>query len=313
MKTLAAVSLAALIAAAAEASEPRSVVFESRGETLAGHLYLPEGHDGAAPINAVIVTGAWTTVKEQMPAVYARELAARGYAALTFDFRGWGESAGAPRHLEDPTRKTEDILAAAAYLDSLDEVGAIGGLGVCASAGYMVAAANRSEAIGSVALVAPWLHDEALVNAVYGGPEGVAELIQVGREAAAHEARTGEPREIEGASTTNEAALMFGAPYYTDPERGLIPAWDNAFNLASWEGWLTFDAIALASELRDPVVIVHSEAAAIPEGARRFFAAAPTTKRELWLEAVPQFDFYDRPEPVRAASAAVAAHFADTL
>ena len=46
---------------------------------------------------AVIVTGAWTTVTEQMTGIYARELANRGLATLAFDFTGWGESGGEPR------------------------------------------------------------------------------------------------------------------------------------------------------------------------------------------------------------------------
>ena len=45
----------------------------------------------------MIVTGTWTTVKEQMAGIYARELANRGLAALAFDFTGWGESGGAPQ------------------------------------------------------------------------------------------------------------------------------------------------------------------------------------------------------------------------
>lgn len=56
---------------------------------LAANLYLPKDAKDA-PV--VVVTGAWTTVKEQMPAVYAQALAERGYAALTFDFRGWGKA-----------------------------------------------------------------------------------------------------------------------------------------------------------------------------------------------------------------------------
>jgi uncharacterized protein len=46
---------------------------------------------------AVIVTGSWLTVKEQMPETYAVRLAERGYTAFTFDFTGFGESGGAPR------------------------------------------------------------------------------------------------------------------------------------------------------------------------------------------------------------------------
>jgi hypothetical protein len=107
---------------------------------------------------------------------------------------------------------------------------------------------------------------------------------------------------------------MFQAPYYTDADRGLIPEWRNEFDLASWEGWLTFDAIRIAPRLSaKPVAIVHSEAAAIPQGARSFYGKLTGPRRELWLDNVGQLDFYDRAEPVTRSANFVAAHFANTL
>jgi alpha-beta hydrolase superfamily lysophospholipase len=41
-------------------------------------------------------------------------MAQRGFVALTFDFRGWGESGGQRRQLENPQQKIDDIIAAAA-------------------------------------------------------------------------------------------------------------------------------------------------------------------------------------------------------
>jgi uncharacterized protein len=66
----------------------QTVNFESNGTPLVGTLYLPT--DRGIPLPAVVVTGAWMTVKEQMAATYAQALAERGFAALAFDFRGWG-------------------------------------------------------------------------------------------------------------------------------------------------------------------------------------------------------------------------------
>ena len=298
--------------AGAQAAKTLRVTFESQGDTLVGTLHLPGDRRVGEPLNAVVVTGAWTTVKEQMPAIYAAELAARGYAALAFDFRGWGESEGEPRQLEDPARKIEDIVAAAAFLDGLQGVDAVGGLGICASAGYMVSASIRSDAIRSVGLVAAWLHDAAIVDAVYGGPDAVAGLIATGREAEAHFAETGEARMILAASADDPTALMGDAPYYVDPGRGAIADYVNAFNLASWEAWLTFDALVLGPQMINPLVLVHSEAAAIPQGARAF-EASTRKARGVWIEEVGQFDFYDQPQAVTRASDEVAAHFDATL
>ena len=97
MKTLALTTAAALMASTAAIAqvETRTVTFENEGAMLSGTLYLPEGHNGAA-LPTVVVTGAWTSVQKQMPANYAREMAEHGFAAFTFDFRGWGESGDPP-------------------------------------------------------------------------------------------------------------------------------------------------------------------------------------------------------------------------
>jgi fermentation-respiration switch protein FrsA (DUF1100 family) len=318
MKTLlaSAALIAATLASPAEAATSKRVMFESGGQRLVGDLYLPESYKAGTRLPAVVVTGAWMTVKEQMPARYAAELADRGYAALAFDFRGWGQSEGAQRQLESPTLKTEDIAAAAAFLATRPEVDPrrIGGLGICASAGYMAGAVAASPHLRSMAMVAPWLHDRAIVDLVYGGSDGVAKLVATGRQAAEQFARTGTSVLVPAASTTDRDAVMFQAPYYTEASRGQIPEWRNQFDLASWEGWLSFDALAIAPRLGNkPTALVHSEAAAIPQGARSFYGKLTGPKRDLWLLGISQFDFYDREAPVSRAADFVAAHFAESL
>lgn len=299
----------------AQAAQVKEVTFESNEQTLVGNLYLPDDYQEGTKLPGTVITGAWTTVKEQMPANYAEEMADRGYAALVFDFRNWGESQGDNRQFENPANKTEDIVAAANYLATREEVDAnkIAGLGICASSGYMAGAAAQSEDIKSVALVAPWLHDRELVNEIYGGEESVQNLIQTSREAQAKYETTGEISTVPAASQTNENAVMYQAEYYTDPERGAIPEYVNEFNLASWEGWLTYDAMAIADNIDEPVLIVHSEAAAIPQGAHEFYQRLPGQKEQLWLENTTQFEFYDSPEAIATAGDAVAEHFEQTL
>jgi fermentation-respiration switch protein FrsA (DUF1100 family) len=307
---------AAFVSTGADAQTSKRVIFENQGQRMVGDLYLPPDYAAGKKYPAVIVTGAWMTVKEQMPARYAAEMAARGYVALAFDFRNWGQSEGAERQLENPGNKTSDIVAAAAFLSGRPEVDAqrIGGLGICASAGYMAGATAASPHIRSFALVAPWLHDRQLVESVYGGADGVSKLLTTSLDAATRFRQTGKPVMAPAASLTDSTAIMFKVPYYTERDRGEIPEWVNEFNLASWEGWLNFDAVGLAPRVgQKPAAIVHSEAAAIPDGARRFYAKLQGPKSELWLPDVSQLDFYDRPEPVRLSSDFVAKHFQNTL
>jgi hypothetical protein len=314
----AALTVALPVHAAAESSPaPRvsEVTFNSAGEKIVGRLYVPADVTAERPAPGLVVTGAWMTVKEQMAGRYAHEMASRGFVALTFDFRGWGESGGQRRQLEDPQDKIQDIRAAIAFLQTRPEVAGqrIGGLGICASSGYMVTAATQTEALQSVALVAPWLHDKQIVEATYGGTEGVAKLLAAGREAEVNYQRTHQQAFVPASSLTDKTAIMFGVPYYTEADRGMIPAWRNQADPAFWEKWLSFDAMPPAPRLKQPFFMVHSEAAAIPQGAHQFYAAVQSPKNELWLDKVSQFDFYDRPGPLTTASDNVAAHFRQTL
>ena len=319
IKSLAATAAAGAITACGNAGTPATdaaytverVTFESGGETLVGNLYIPAGVDGENRTDGIVVTGAWTTIKEHMPGTYAAEMAKRGEIALAFDFRTWGESGGATRSFENPDNKIEDIIAAGEFLATRPEVDGVNGLGICASAGYMATAAEQSPTFQTIALVAPWLHNAAIVEEVYGGADGVAGLIETGRNAAATEAETGAPQLIPATGPEDSASLMPGVPYYTEEGLGMIPEWENTFNLASWEAWLTFDGVRAAPGISQPLMIVHSEDAAIPAGAHQFFADLQSDKEELWLDGVTQFDFYHREDAVTTASDAVAAFFAN--
>lgn len=311
-KTIASTALAsALLSGTALASEiqTRAVTFDSNGAAMAGTLYLPVDHDGSA-LPTVVVTGAWTSVQQQMPATYAREMAARGYAAFTFDFRGWGQSGDLPQNVrfeENPAAKIEDIEAAIAFIADLPEVDVanINGLGICASAGYMIDAVSGNPLINRVGLVAPWLQNEALVNAVYGGEDGVNGLIELSRTAEAEGGIIIPAAGPEGA----EGVLMPIGGYYYEADRGAIPEYDNQWNQTSWEGWLTYHPADHGAALDKPLAVVHSEAAAIPQGVRDFLSGFAGEATLQWLEDVSQFDFYDNPEDVTRAADTMAAHF----
>lgn len=216
----------AIAAAAGPAlAEPQTRPLSFTSEALEGTLYLPEGHDGAA-LPTVIVTGAWTSVEEQMPATYAREMAERGFAAVTFGFRGWCKSAdlpddiaGGPRFTESPAAKTSDIRAAFAFAATLPEVdaAALHGLGICARAGYMVDAASGNPAVARVGQGTPWLQNAEIVEAVYGAAEGVGGLVEVAREA---EARGGEIILAAGPECAEGVPMPIGGYYRPRPGRG---------------------------------------------------------------------------------------------
>lgn len=310
-------ALAALIMAMpASAADfmTRNVTFMSKGETMAGVLHLPADHS-ARRLPGILVTGSWTTVKEQMAQNYAQELARQGYAALTFDFRNFGESGGKPRAYESPARKVEDFKAAAAFLQTLPEVDAsrTGVLAVCASAGYAAQAINEGAPLKAYVAVAGWFHDRGSVGTIYGGDEGVASRIKAGEEARALFESSGEVRYVEAFDSEDQTAAMVGPfDYYASAERGGISAWDNRFALMSWPEWLTYDSVAAARALKVPSLFVHSDNAALAGNVKDIYESL-TTPKELAWSSEDHFAFYDDPQVVKRSTEAAVRHFAKYL
>jgi uncharacterized protein len=291
------------------------VCFRADGVSLAGNLYHPRRRDSSLRLPAVVVSGTWTSVKEQMADRYAAELARRGMVALSFDFTGFGLSGGEPREVESASRKARDIHQAVSFLHAHPRVdpGRVGALAICASAGYTVANAVEDLRVRAIALIAPWLHDAAIVREVYGGEEGVRDRQRAGEAARELYDQTGVTEYVPAASADDpRAAMPMAIDFYTDPQRGALAGWPNRYAVMAWPEWLAFDPIALAPKLRAPTLIVHSEQAAIPDGARRFYDRLTVTKDIAWIPGT-QFDFYDQHATVTEAVDRAVTHIARHL
>lgn len=290
------------------------VTFQSEGENLVGNLYLPATYKAGDRLPMIVVTGAWTTVKEQMPAVYAQRLTDRGIATFAFDFRYWGESGGTPRQYESPAAKVQDIKNAVAFLKSLPAVDSdrIGGLGICASAGYMAKAVAEDANFKSFATVAAWLHDPESLQALFG-KETVQRRMEIGKAARQKFERTGEVEYVPAYAQSDSSAAMSGdVSYYGSKERGVIPQWTNRFAVMSWHEWQDFNGVEIASRIKAPTLIVHSDGSALPNNVRKFYTQLGGQKQLVWTDG-QHLDFYDRDPQVSTAVEAVATHFHKTL
>lgn len=86
--------------------------FESHGDDCAGTLFLPEG-DAVCP--AVVLAHGFTATREDGLAPFAGQFVSAGFAALTFDYRGFGDSGGRERQVLSIERELEDVAAALAF------------------------------------------------------------------------------------------------------------------------------------------------------------------------------------------------------
>jgi fermentation-respiration switch protein FrsA (DUF1100 family) len=280
---------------------------------LAVRVHRPDA-DPTEPLPTVVVMGSWLTVREQMADHYAAALAARGLAAVTFDFAGFGASGGTLRQTEQPARKVADLTAVTRYLAGLSTVaGRPGVLGVCASAQYALAALAAGAPVASFASVAGWFHDARSVAAFYGGAPGVTARLDRADDAARRFTTTGTLDTVPAyAPGDDRAGMTVEMDYYANPDRGAVPAWTNAMTELTWSHWLTFDGIGPAAAVDAPAVFVHSGECVFPDHVKQVAAALRRTPALVWGEGA-QTDFYDRPAQVGFALDAVEDHFRRTL
>jgi uncharacterized protein len=283
--------------------------FTNGGERLSARVFLPASYRAGQELPTVVVTGAWLTVKEQMPAVYAKRLAAAGFAVVTFDFRTWGESEGWPRQLESARLKVSDLHAVSAFAKSLPFAGgkAPGLLSICFSVGYGAKAIAEGADFRAFATVAAWIHDRPSLEAVFGTAEVER---RYGTASAARDAlsREGIVHYVPAHSATDRTAAMNGLDYYSRSERGVVPAWTNRMAVVSWTEWLDLAPVTFASRVNIPTLVVHSDHSALPDRARAFHEALGGPKALVWLEG-EHTQFYDSDPQVMQAAAAVGKHF----
>lgn len=131
----------------------RKVTFRNRfGITLAADLYRPKNR-GGDKLPALVLSGPFGAVKEQVAGLYAQTLAERGFITLAFDPSFTGESGGEVRNVASPEFFTEDFSAAVDYVGLLADVdrNRIGAMGICGLSGMALTAATGDSRIKAVA------------------------------------------------------------------------------------------------------------------------------------------------------------------
>ena len=99
-----------------EDTMPEALTFDSGGVPCAAALYRPAPAGAAVP--CVVMGHGFTGTQDQL-AEHAAGLAEHGLAVLTFDYRRFGRSGGAPRQIVDAAEQLEDWRAAVRLARSL--------------------------------------------------------------------------------------------------------------------------------------------------------------------------------------------------
>jgi len=287
---------------------PIDVTFTADDITLAGHLRLPTTTIGASVLPALVFTGPFTGVKEQVAGLYAAKLAERGFATLTFDHRNFGASGGHRRQHEDANGKLVDLTAATSFLATHPAIDAarIGCVGICMGGGYALKHSAFDPRIKALAVVAAAFNDPKVMRTNIG-PDGYRNMMTAFAQVAEREQATRVVDYIKAVTDVDgEDAAMGGAePFeYYGTTRSAAAGWKNQMTRLSVRELLTFDAAIGADFIGPtPTLIVHgrTDGFCSPQGAQDAYDRIDGTKELLWLDTRNHIDLYDQPDYVEPA------------
>ena len=276
---------------------------------LAATVRLPVGLRVPGP--ALVLTGPFTGVKEQVTGTYADALAAEGFVTLAFDHRNFGASGGSPRQHEDSAGKLEDLRYATSYLAARDEVDAdrLGSVGVCLGGGYALRHAAFDPRIKAVAMVAAAFNSpQAMRDGM--GAQHYRDLMATFADVEQSEFESGEVDLIPVVSADGGDVAMPGRePFeYYGTTRGQADGWHNQVTRLSIRSLLTLDAALGADFLAaTPGLVVHGRVDdyCSPDAAQAIFERLTGPKDLVWLDTSSHIDLYDDPDLVGQAVAAV--------
>ncbi|MDN4472148.1 alpha/beta hydrolase [Demequina zhanjiangensis] len=283
----------------------QKVTFTNRyGITLAGDMYTPKGATGQ--LAAIALAGPFGAVKEQSSGLYAQTLAERGFLTLVFDPSFVGESGGLPRSVASPDINTEDFQAAVDMLSVQDNVDAerIGILGVCGFGGMAISATAIDPRIK--ATVTSTMYDMTRVNAEgYFQSENSEEQRHEKRATMAaqrtEDFKNGEPKLVGGLpAEAPEGAPQFLVDYvdYYKTDRGYHSRSVNSndgWTVTTPESFLNMPLNQYAGEIRQPVMLVHGDAAHSYYFSKDAFESMAGDNKELvTIEGASHTDLYDQ-------------------
>lgn len=293
------------------------IAFTSDGIRIVGHLRRPTSRQGPAP--AVLLTGPFTGVKEQVTGTYARGLAAQGYVTLAIDHRNFGASEGTPRQHEDSVGKLHDLRDATSYLASHPDVDPqrLGCVGICLGASYALRHSAFDPRIRALAVIAGAYNNPGDMRTGMGD-DNYRQLMATFAGLAQRQFVTGVTDYVAAvAADQHEAAMPGDEPWsYYGTDRAASPGWVNQVTRLSIRELLTLDATSAVDFLAPtPLLVVdgRTDAYCPPDAARRVYERATGTKDIVWLDTAEHIDLYDNPRFVDPAIDRTAHHFADHL
>ena len=282
------------------------VTFFSEGVKLVGDIYLPAHLRASERRAGIVLCHGYTGVKDLYLPDNARVLAEAGYMALTFDYKGWGESGG-PRSRLSPHGRVTDVQAALTFLSTLPEVegerlGLYGTSYGGATAVWTAAVDPRVKCVVSVVGVgdgARWMRS-------LRRPDEWFDLLERARADRVKRALTGASELVDRSEILlpdRQSAELAAAA------RRANPAAVNTIPLEYVDETLAFNAEWVVDKIAPrPVLFVTTDGDRLvpPQESQALYARAGEPKRLVVLKGYGHYEVYTEPAFGEVMSAAVA-------
>ncbi|MBO9409775.1 hypothetical protein J7399_20235 [Shimia sp. R9_1] len=299
------------------------VTFKSFGLDLVGDLYLPEDFDLAKTYKAIVGASPFPQVKDQIPATYGPEMAARGFIYLGFDYMGMGSSPALPgEHMKSRYmfRLIENTWDAVSYLGTLPFVDEIYGLGVCQGGSIIASASVTDHRIKKIVTVSGMM----AADAFQWGDRGIADqMIAAANSSKQKMYETGKadycwPNVLDD-SMTREEFNALGIPMSDDTYNyygkdgvagpGKVKNFTNEhIGDQSMQSLISIGE-RYADKITQPTMVIYGPNAATAICSTNFIDRLTNNPEVRAFDEFSHVDFYWKPETVKASCDAAAEFF----
>lgn len=299
------------------------VAYQLNGLAIAANVYTPANYDPQQNYPAIVIAHPNGGVKEQVAGLYAQHLANQGYITITVDAVYQGGSGGAPRSVDKPAFRIEDVHGMADFITRYPGVDAarLGLLGICGGGGYSLAAAKTDKRFKSIATLSMFNSGRVRRNGFADSQlDTIQARLQQVSAARAQEMAGGEILYAGDADLTDEqiAALPFemyrqGYEYYwrthAHPNSTFKYTMSSLLDLMRWDAT---DQIELIDQ--PLLMIAGSKADSLYMSEDAFAKATGTKDKELFkIDGATHIETYWVPKYVDSAMGKLTPFYARTL
>lgn len=269
--------------------------------SLSGSLYLPDDFDAKKQYPAVVFTGPFNQVKEQMGAYYGSKMAKKGYVFLAFDHQGYGKSEGQIRNYEYFPSKVEGIQDAISFLRMHDFVDRdrFFGIGACAGATHMAYTALSDKRLKKIAVVSGMLVNTA-VHFTFNKRAKIDRMLEEANEARQKYYETGnlvqfDALNLDDAKNSKMRDAREGYDYYMTKRAGAQtnPTYSPMTPEFYLEDNARHSARAIARFLTTPTLTVYGTKASTKLFSWLFHWAKKGSKNKFAVKGATHVDLYD--------------------